>query len=364
LRSAQVSAEAKMGMPSLPPSQAALSAWSPWPCPMKIISGARLTRSSTTNGVRPGTVSARCTNVSSRMTWPFTEAASVALVSHEKITLPESTCAVRWLTCSAPNTRLRARTRSSVAGVFAAALNASSDAAAATQVDSKRDIVFVSRESFRRYAGSDAPAKSILRCAASWPTARSLLDWGVHAGIGVANAGPAGSRVGARGAFENGRHVVQRCSGVSRRIKPRRACLARKACRRRPLPRVERRRGASRAEMLPSTVGGIPMRPLFASVRVHMTWMLLAVGALLASCGGGGGSSSAATQYTSVAMAGELLTYTVDPVALTYSYTITESQFGLTGKTGSGTLVRNLDGSYSPSGIPNARIVILPNGLL
>jgi hypothetical protein len=63
-------------------------------------------------------------------------------------------------------------------------------------------------------------------------------------------------------------------------------------------------------------------------------------------------------------MAGELLTDTVDPVALTYSYTITESQFNLNGKTGSGTLVRNLDGSYSPSGIPNARIVILPNGLL
>jgi len=106
------------------------------------------------------------------------------------------------------------------------------------------------------------------------------------------------------------------------------------------------------------------MRPLFTSVRVHMAWMLVALGALLASCGGGGGSSSAATQYTSVAMAGELLTYSIDPVALTYSYTITESQFGLNGKTGSGTLVRNLDGSYSPSGIPNARIVILPNGLL
>ena len=105
------------------------------------------------------------------------------------------------------------------------------------------------------------------------------------------------------------------------------------------------------------------MRTLFTSVRVHLTWMLLALGALLASCGGGG-SSSSATQYTSVAMAGELLTYTIDPVALTYSYTITESQFGLTGKTGSGTLVRNADGSYSPSGIPNARIVILPNGLL
>lgn len=105
------------------------------------------------------------------------------------------------------------------------------------------------------------------------------------------------------------------------------------------------------------------MRMWFKSVRVHLTAALLALGALLASCGGGD-SPSAPVQYTSVAMAGELLTYTVDPAALTYSYTITESQFGLTGKTGSGTLVRNGDGSYSPSGIPNARIVILPNGLL
>ena len=105
------------------------------------------------------------------------------------------------------------------------------------------------------------------------------------------------------------------------------------------------------------------MRTLFASFRVHLTWALLAMGALLASCGGGGTSGSPTT-YTSVAMAGELLTYTVDPVALTYSYTITESQFNLNGRTGSGTLVRNNDGSFSPSGIPNARIVILPNGLL
>jgi len=105
------------------------------------------------------------------------------------------------------------------------------------------------------------------------------------------------------------------------------------------------------------------MSSLLTSVRVHLTWALLALGALLASCGGGGNSGSPTT-YTSVAMAGELLTYTVDPVALTYSYTITESQFNLNGKTGSGTLVRNNDGTYSPSGIPNARIVILPNGLL
>src|SRR6185295_2336878 len=105
------------------------------------------------------------------------------------------------------------------------------------------------------------------------------------------------------------------------------------------------------------------MRTLFTSLRATLTCTLLALGALLASCGGGG-SSSSPTQYTSVAMAGELLTYTIDPVALTYSYTITESQFGLTGKTGSGTLVRNGDGSYSPAGISNARLVILPNGLL
>ena len=107
------------------------------------------------------------------------------------------------------------------------------------------------------------------------------------------------------------------------------------------------------------------MRTLFTSVRVRWTGLLVALGVSLASCGGGGtGSSATATSYTSVAMAGELLTYTVDPVALTYSYTITESQFGLTGKTGSGTLVRNADGSYSPSGVPNARIVSLPNGLM
>jgi hypothetical protein len=92
----------------------------------------------------------------------------------------------------------------------------------------------------------------------------------------------------------------------------------------------------------------------------------LGAAALLVSCGGGGGdtASASSTRFTSVAMAGELLDYTIDTANLTYSYTITESQFGLTGKTGSGTLVRNADGSYSPSGVPNARVVVLPNGLL
>ena len=90
---------------------------------------------------------------------------------------------------------------------------------------------------------------------------------------------------------------------------------------------------------------------------------------LLGGCGGGGGGSTstggaAATTYTAAAMAGELLTYTVDTTNLTYSYTITESQYGLTGKTGSGTLIHNSDGTYSPSGISNAKVAILPNGLL
>ena len=96
---------------------------------------------------------------------------------------------------------------------------------------------------------------------------------------------------------------------------------------------------------------------------------------LLSACGGGGGSTPAAsttstsatataTSFTTVAMAGELLTYTVDTTKLTYSYTITASQYGLTGKSGSGTLTLNSDGTYSPSGITNAKVVVLPNGLL
>ena len=70
------------------------------------------------------------------------------------------------------------------------------------------------------------------------------------------------------------------------------------------------------------------------------------------------------TTFAAVAMAGELLTYSLDATNLTYSYTITDSQFGLNGKSGSGTLVKNSDGTYSPAGISNAKVVVLPNGLL
>lgn len=103
---------------------------------------------------------------------------------------------------------------------------------------------------------------------------------------------------------------------------------------------------------------------ILTRVRGLLAALTAALGLLVASCGGGGGAPAAGTTYASVAMAGELIDYTVDPVDLTYSYTIVESQYGLTGKTGSGTLTRNADGTYTPSGVPNARIAILPNGLL
>lgn len=112
---------------------------------------------------------------------------------------------------------------------------------------------------------------------------------------------------------------------------------------------------------------------MLATRKYGVTTLALFTSALLIGCSGGGGDSaasststgvSAATSYTAAAMAGELLTYTVDTTSLTYNYTITESQYGLNGKTGSGTLVRNSDGTYSPSGISNAKVAILPNGLL
>jgi hypothetical protein len=92
--------------------------------------------------------------------------------------------------------------------------------------------------------------------------------------------------------------------------------------------------------------------------------------AFLTACGGGGSgggstsSTSSGTTYVTAAAPGELVTYTVDTTALTYSYTITESQYGLTGTTGSGTLTSLGNNAYSLSGIANSRIVTLPNGFM
>lgn len=98
---------------------------------------------------------------------------------------------------------------------------------------------------------------------------------------------------------------------------------------------------------------------------------------LLVSCGSGGSSSSPPSssapstsasgfvqQYTASATAGEVLTYTIDTNALTYSYKIVYSAYGLTNTTGSGTLTLNADGSYAPSEAPNSKVYALQNGLL
>jgi len=104
----------------------------------------------------------------------------------------------------------------------------------------------------------------------------------------------------------------------------------------------------------------LPVRLIWAIRRLRFLSAGLGL-ALLVSCGGNDGD---ATRYQSVAMAGELIDYTVDTTNLTYTYAITESQFGLAGKTYNGTLTSNADGSYTPSGAPDARVVVLPNGLL
>lgn len=94
---------------------------------------------------------------------------------------------------------------------------------------------------------------------------------------------------------------------------------------------------------------------------------------VLFACGGGGGGSAGASgfqqTYTASATVGEILTFSVDTSAMTYSYTITKSAYGCDVSTspchsGSGTLTSNGDGTYSPSQSPSSKIVALQNGLL
>ena len=91
----------------------------------------------------------------------------------------------------------------------------------------------------------------------------------------------------------------------------------------------------------------------------------------LTACGGGGGGSSASSEtpviqktYVSSATAGEVLKYSVDTVAKTYSYEILQSAYGLSGEKGNGTLTYNGDGTFSPSESPGSKIIPLKNGLL
>jgi len=105
------------------------------------------------------------------------------------------------------------------------------------------------------------------------------------------------------------------------------------------------------------------------------TWLaigaaVLTAAAVVTGCGGGGGYASNSgyggipVTYTAAAGAGELVTYTIDTTAKTYSYTITDSQYGLTGRTGSGTLTQLGTYRYALSGIPQSILVVLPNGVL
>jgi hypothetical protein len=96
----------------------------------------------------------------------------------------------------------------------------------------------------------------------------------------------------------------------------------------------------------------------------------------LSACGGGGGggdttaaSSGFSQTYSASAAAGELMTYTINTSALTYSYTITKSSYGCevanaACHSGSGTLTKNSDGTYSPSESPTSKIHALQNGLI
>lgn len=99
---------------------------------------------------------------------------------------------------------------------------------------------------------------------------------------------------------------------------------------------------------------------------------------VVAACGGGGGGGSTtptptstgfSQTYAASATAGEVLQYSVDTTALTYSYTVTKSIYGCEVvsapcHSGSGTLVKNGDGTYSPSESPTSKIVPIQNGLL
>jgi len=102
------------------------------------------------------------------------------------------------------------------------------------------------------------------------------------------------------------------------------------------------------------------------TVPTRLAAMLCAI-PLLLSCGGGGSGSAVSgfsQTYTASATAGELLSYSFDTVNNTYSYTITQSAYGLSGRTGSGTLTANADGSYTASESPGSKIYALQNGLL
>ena len=71
-----------------------------------------------------------------------------------------------------------------------------------------------------------------------------------------------------------------------------------------------------------------------------------------------------AKEFNSSGSLGELLTYTIDTTAMTYSYEIVESDYGLADTRGSGDLIENQDGTYSPSDDLDICLILLPNTLI
>lgn len=105
-------------------------------------------------------------------------------------------------------------------------------------------------------------------------------------------------------------------------------------------------------------------------MKKELTYTLLTIGAAtLMGCGGsssGGGDPVAnETKVHAAASIGDLVSYTLTPGSTpnsyNYTFTITESDFGLTGTTQSGTLTQNADNTYTPSSNPNARVLIMKN---
>jgi len=103
-------------------------------------------------------------------------------------------------------------------------------------------------------------------------------------------------------------------------------------------------------------------------LKIFNALVVAGISLLITSCGGDSSPASTAaaptSSFTSSAGVGELLTFTADTTALTYSYTVTASSYGLEGNMGSGTLTENSDGSYTPSEFPSSKIQVYQNGLM
>ncbi len=102
---------------------------------------------------------------------------------------------------------------------------------------------------------------------------------------------------------------------------------------------------------------------------VMRTLAVISIMLLICACGSSSSSSDSdgsgdgdtwpdlGTQFASSASIGDVLVYSIDTSTLEYEYEIVESDFGLEGETGSGTLVDNNDGTYSPADDPFTRII-------